>query len=50
LKNVRRGQFEGLREEMKKNLDRQPDVGEPKLHPTAGVDRGGRAEFLIAYT
>src|SRR5437667_11814379 len=30
LENVRRGQFEGLREEMKKNLERQPDVGEPK--------------------
>ena len=37
LENVRRGQFEGLREELKKNHDRQPDVGEPKLHPTAGV-------------
>ena len=37
LENVRRGQFEGLREELKKNHDRQPDIGEPKLHPTAGV-------------
>src|SRR5260221_10091377 len=42
LENVRRGQFEGLREELKKNHDRQPDVGEPKLHPTAGVIRAGR--------
>jgi glutamate formiminotransferase / formiminotetrahydrofolate cyclodeaminase len=49
LENVRRGQFEGLREEMKHNLDRQPDVGEPKLHPTAGVTVVGARKFLIAY-
>ncbi len=49
LENVRRGQFEGLRGEMKKNLDRQPDVGEPKLHPTAGVTVVGARKFLIAY-
>jgi glutamate formiminotransferase / formiminotetrahydrofolate cyclodeaminase len=49
LENVRRGQFEGLREELKKNLDRQPDVGEPKVHPTAGVTVIGARKFLIAY-
>ncbi len=49
LENVRRGQFEGLREEMKKNHDRQPDIGEPKLHPTAGVTVVGARKFLIAY-
>ena len=49
LENVRRGQFEGLREEMKKNPDRQPDVGEPKVHPTAGVTVVGARKFLIAY-
>jgi glutamate formiminotransferase len=49
LENVRRGQFEGLREEMKKNHDRQPDVGEPKLHPTAGVTVVGARKFLVAY-
>ena len=49
LENVRRGQFEGLREEMKRNLDRQPDVGEPKVHPTAGVTVVGARKFLIAY-
>jgi glutamate formiminotransferase / formiminotetrahydrofolate cyclodeaminase len=49
LENVRRGQFEGLREELKKNPDRQPDVGEPKLHPTAGVTVVGARKFLIAY-
>jgi glutamate formiminotransferase/formiminotetrahydrofolate cyclodeaminase len=49
LENVRRGQFEGLREEMKHNLERQPDVGESKLHPTAGVTVVGARKFLIAY-
>jgi glutamate formiminotransferase/formiminotetrahydrofolate cyclodeaminase len=49
LENIRRGQFEGLREEMRTNLDRQPDVGEPKVHPTAGVTVVGARKFLIAY-
>jgi glutamate formiminotransferase len=49
LENVRRGQFEGLRHEMKKNTDRQPDVGDPKVHPTAGVTVVGARKFLIAY-
>src|SRR5580704_7618497 len=49
LENIRRGQFEGLCEEMKKNHERQPDVGEPKLHPTAGVTVVGARKFLIAY-
>ena len=49
LENVRKGQFEGLREELKKNHDRQPDIGEPKLHPTAGVTIVGARKFLIAY-
>lgn len=49
LENVRRGQFEGLRDELKRNHDRQPDVGEPKIHPTAGVTVVGARKFLIAY-
>jgi len=49
LENLRKGQFEGLREELKKNHDRQPDVGEPKVHPTAGVTVVGARKFLIAY-
>ena len=49
LENIRKGQFEGLRDELKKNHDRQPDVGEPKLHPTAGVTVVGARKFLIAY-
>src|SRR5580693_4073962 len=49
LENIRRGQFEGLREDMKRNHERQPDIGEPKLHPTAGVTVVGARKFLIAY-
>jgi glutamate formiminotransferase len=49
LENIRRGQFEGLREEVKTNHDRAPDVGEPKLHPTAGATVVGARKFLIAY-
>jgi glutamate formiminotransferase / formiminotetrahydrofolate cyclodeaminase len=49
LENLRRGQFEGLREELKRNHDRQPDCGDPKVHPTAGVTVVGARKFLIAY-
>src|SRR5271168_2521011 len=49
LENVRRGQFEGLREQLKNNHERQPDIGEPKLHPTAGVTVVGARKFLVAY-
>ena len=49
LENIRKGQFEGLREELKKNHERQPDIGEPKLHPTAGVTVVGARKFLVAY-
>ena len=38
-----------MREDLKRNHDRQPDVGEPKLHPTAGTTVVGARKFLIAY-
>ncbi len=49
LENIRRGQFEALREEMGANPERAPDVGEPVLHPTAGATAVGARKFLIAY-
>ncbi len=49
LENIRRGQFEGLREEVTANPERAPDVGEPRLHPTAGATVVGARKFLIAY-
>lgn len=49
LENIRKGQFEGLREEVLRNPDRTPDVGEPRLHATAGATVVGARKFLIAY-
>jgi glutamate formiminotransferase / formiminotetrahydrofolate cyclodeaminase len=49
LENIRRGQFEGLRDEVLRNPDRAPDVGEPRLHATAGATVVGARKFLIAY-
>lgn len=49
LENIRRGQFEGLRDEVQRNPQRAPDIGEPRLHPTAGATVVGARKFLIAY-
>ena len=49
LEDVRRGQFEGLREAAVKDAARRPDVGGPELHSTAGASVVGARNFLIAY-
>lgn len=49
LENVRHGQFEGLREAVRQDASRRPDVGGPGLHPTAGASIVGARKFLIAY-
>ena len=49
LENVRRGQFEGIREELKTNTARKPDFGKTELHPTAGATIVGARKFLVAY-
>src|SRR5690348_12201388 len=49
LENVRKGQFEGLGEEVLRYPDRSPDIGEPRLHPTAGATAVGVRKLLIAY-
>jgi len=49
LENIRRGQFEGLREEVRTNPERHPDFGGASLHPTAGATVVGARKFLIAY-
>ena len=49
LENIRRGQFEGLRDEVRTHADRCPDFGEAALHPTAGATIVGARKFLIAY-
>lgn len=49
LEDVRRGQFEGLREAVRREAARQPDVGGPGLHPTAGASVVGARKLLIAF-
>jgi len=49
LENIRRGQFEGVRDEIAANPERLPDFGEARLHPTAGACVVGARKFLIAY-
>jgi glutamate formiminotransferase / formiminotetrahydrofolate cyclodeaminase len=49
LENIRRGQFEGIREEIKTNPARLPDFGNAELHPTAGATVVGARKFLVAY-
>jgi glutamate formiminotransferase len=49
LENIRRGQFEGLRDDVRTNPDRLPDFGEAELHPSAGATVVGARKFLIAY-
>ncbi|HEY6489631.1 MAG: glutamate formimidoyltransferase [Terracidiphilus sp.] len=49
LDNVRTGQFEGLRDAVRKDSARRPDLGGPSLHPTAGACAVGARKFLVAY-
>ncbi len=49
LEEVRRGQFEELREAVRKEATRRPDLGGPGLHPTAGACAVGARKFLVAY-
>jgi glutamate formiminotransferase len=49
LEDVRRGQFEGLRDAVRKDAARRPDLGGPGLHPTAGACAIGARKFLVTY-
>jgi glutamate formiminotransferase len=49
LDEVRRGQFEGLREAVRRESSRRPDLGGPGLHPTAGACAVGARKFLVEY-
>ena len=48
LANVRKGQFEGMKEKMKDELWK-PDFGPDTIHPTAGVTAIGASMPLIAF-
>src|SRR6185503_7286550 len=49
LADVRRGEFEGLRDEIGKNPARTPDYGPNHIHKTAGATAVGARPFLVAY-
>ena len=49
LEDVRRGQFEQLKDAARNEPKRRPDVGGPGLHPTAGACAVGARKFLVAY-
>jgi len=49
LADVRRGEFEGLRDDVTTNAARRPDFGAAALHPTAGATAIGARPFLVAY-
>lgn len=48
LEVIRKGQFETLKTEISLP-ERHPDVGEPKVHPSAGATVIGARKFLIAF-
>lgn len=49
LENVRRGEFEGLRESILTDESRYPDYGPRMVHPTAGAVAVGARMPLIAF-
>ena len=49
LAHIRKGEFEGIREEIRTNPDRRPDFGPQEAHPSAGVTAVGARFPLIAY-
>jgi glutamate formiminotransferase len=48
LANVRRGEYEGLKEAIKEP-ERHPDFGPSQMHPTAGATAVGARPPLVAY-
>ncbi len=48
LENIRKGEYEGLKEEIETNLERKPDFGPAKLGP-AGATVIGARDYLIAF-
>jgi glutamate formiminotransferase len=49
LAAVRKGQFEGIRDEIVTSEARRPDFGDARVHPTAGITAVGARPPLIAY-
>lgn len=49
LADLRRGQFEAIRDEIAAVPSRAPDVGERRVHPTAGITTVGARKPLVAF-
>lgn len=49
LPQIRKGEFEGLRDAIGRDPKRDPDFGPRKIHPTAGATAVGARDFLIAF-
>ena len=49
LAKVRAGQFEAIRDTIATDPARRPDIGEPRVHPTAGAVAIGARPVLVAY-
>ena len=49
LADVRKGEYEGLKDEIESNPERKPDYGPSKMHPTAGATVIGARKYLVAY-
>jgi glutamate formiminotransferase len=49
LAQVRKGEFEGIRDEIATNPDRRPDFGEARVHPSAGATAVGARMPLVAF-
>src|SRR2546425_2488348 len=49
LPDIRKGEFEGLRDRIGKDPAADPDFGPRHVHPTAGVTAIGARPFLVAF-
>jgi glutamate formiminotransferase / formiminotetrahydrofolate cyclodeaminase len=49
LPDVRKGEFEGLRDRIGADSAADPDFGPRRIHPTAGATAIGARPFLVAY-
>lgn len=49
LAEIRKGEYEAIRDEIATNPERKPDFGPSKTHPTAGAMAIGARPFLIAF-
>jgi len=49
LSNIRKGEYENIKIEMGTKSERDPDIGEPKMHPTAGAVVIGARMPLVAF-